>query len=504
MSERSMPVCLCLTGSTLRENLAALDRYRGLVDMVELRADCLVPGEKFLLRSFPEKAGLPCVLTVRRRSDGGHFEEGEGVRLVMIAKALSYARADASANFAYADLEDDFRVSAIEEACKTFGTRIIRSKHYVDGMPADLDVAWAPLAEDPDEIPKLAVTPKGSTDLASLIRWCRTLPERDRLVIGMGTYGYPTRLLASCMGSMFTFTSALGAGLPSAAPGQIDPVTFASVYRGRETCGRSDLYALIGGSSIMESLSPSLHNGAFRKAGKDAVYIPFPSDAAAGFMDCLDLLGVHGAAVTVPFKEEVLPYLASQSKDVMQIGACNTLVRREEGWAGYNTDADGFEKSLLEFLGRTDLAGLRVTLVGSGGAAKSVALCLSRRGATCVILNRTMPTARALARKYGFAWGPLDDRSLDVVADHSDLIVQATSVGMAGGQAGDPLDWYEFSGREAVFDLIYRPARTAFLERAAAAGCRVKNGYDMLRYQASGQFRIWMGAEPPDEFFSQE
>ncbi|MEN6476762.1 MAG: 3-dehydroquinate dehydratase, partial [Rectinema sp.] len=117
---------------------------------------------------------------------------------------------------------------------------------------------------------------------------------------------------------------------------------------------------------------------------------------------------------------------------------------------------------------------------------------------------RTMPTARALARKYGFAWGPLDDRSLDVVADHSDLIVQATSVGMAGGQAGDPLDWYEFSGREAVFDLIYRPARTAFLERAAAAGCRVKNGYDMLRYQASGQFRIWMGAEPPDEFFSQE
>jgi len=83
----SFPVCLCLTGRTLAANLAALDEHRSYVDLVELRADCLDPSEKFLIRSFPEKAGLPCILTVRRKSDGGCFVDGEGVRLVMIAKA---------------------------------------------------------------------------------------------------------------------------------------------------------------------------------------------------------------------------------------------------------------------------------------------------------------------------------------------------------------------------------------------------------------------------------
>ena len=177
MSFDSFPVCLCLTGKTIAANLAALESQRSKIDIAELRADCLDPSEKFLIRSFPEKAGLPCILTVRRRSDGGLFEDGEGVRLVMIAKALSYARSDANANFAYADLESDFHMPAIEEACRTFGTRIIRSRHFIDGMPEDLDAVWEPLIQEEDEIPKLAVTPQNASDLSRLIGWAATLPE---------------------------------------------------------------------------------------------------------------------------------------------------------------------------------------------------------------------------------------------------------------------------------------------------------------------------------------
>ena len=111
--------------------------------------------------------------------------------------------------------------------------------------------------------------------------------------------------------------------------------------------------------------------------------------------------------------------MSFQSTDVQRIGACNTLVAREGGWAGYNTDADGFERSVLEFLEREDFKGMKVTLIGAGGAAKSVALSLFRRGAECVVLNRTISTARALARKYGFIWGPLDDRAIEVVTRYS-------------------------------------------------------------------------------------
>lgn len=497
MAFDSYPICLCLTGKTLAANLAALEPLRSKVDLVELRADCLDPTEKFLLRSFPEKAGLPCMLTVRRRSDGGLFDEGEGVRLVMIAKALSYAKADAKANFAYVDLESDFHMPAIEEACRTFGTRIIRSRHYVDSMPGDLDAAWASISEEEDEIPKLAVTPQNAADLSFLLAWASRLPERERLVIGMGEYGVPTRILARYIGSLFSYTSLGSSDMPLAAPGQMSPEVFITTYRGKDRGPLSSLYTLLGGKSILNSLSPSLHNSAFAATGKDALMLPLPSETIEAALANMEILGARGAAITLPLKEDVMPYLSFVSTDVQRIGACNTLVAGEKGWAGYNTDADGFERSALEFLGREDFKGLKVTLIGSGGAAKSIALSLYRKGAECVILNRTISTARALARKYGFNWGPLDDRAIDTVTAYSDLIVQATSVGMTGGQAGDPLDFYEFSGHEMVFDIIYRPEQTSLLRRAREAGCKTINGYKMLCYQAAGQYKLWMGAPAP-------
>jgi 3-dehydroquinate dehydratase/shikimate dehydrogenase len=493
-------VCLCLTGKTIAENLAAIDRYRGRIDLAELRADLLEPAETVAVRSFPERAGLPCILTVRRKGEGGGFLEGEGVRLVMIAKALIYARPDKRANYAYVDLECDFRVPAVEEACRTFGTRIIRSAHYIHGMPADLDAAWAQLAPEPGEIPKLSVTALGAADLARLISWSRDLRAPERILIAVGDYGMPSRILADRLGSTMVYASSAGAGLPDGAPGQIDPIALGDVYRFREIGRDTAVYGLGGDRSIVGSRSPALHNAAFRAAGVDAVYLPFPADSAGALISALEAVGARGAAITVPFKEEILPYLVTRSPEVEGIGACNTLVRNIEGWAGYDTDAPGFERSLLQFLDREDLHGLRATLVGAGGAAKAAAHVLAKLGAAVLILNRNPAKAKALARRYAFASGPCDDRSANIIADHADIIVQSTPVGMEGGPQGDPLDWYYFTGREAVFDMIYRPASTPLLERAAEAGCRTCNGDTMLRYQAAEQFRLWTGRQPPPTY----
>lgn len=494
-------VCLSLTGRTIAEDLAVLDLYRGQVDVAELRADYLDPSEKFIIRSFPERAGVPCILTVRRRVDGGQFAEGEGVRLVVLAKGLAYAKSDLRANFAFVDLESDFRVPAVEEACRTFGTRIIRSWHNPKGMPRDLDALWTATAFAPDEIPKIAVACAGAGDLARLVTWASELPDRDRIIIGMGESGYASRILASRMGSFLCFASPISAGLPGAAPGQIDPETMHGIYHFRAISASTAIYGLTGGSSITSSRSPALHNSAFAEAGMDAVYVPVPAHDAASFFALADALGMKGASVTVPLKECLQPFLASLSPAAKDIGACNTVLKTDAGWEGHNTDAAGFRRALLEFLEGQDPAGLRATIIGAGGAARAVAHVLAELGLSCLVVNRDGGKARALARDYGFAFATGDERASDLVADHADLIVNATSVGMEGGQPGDPLSWYDFSGREAVYDLIYKPERTRLLARARAAGCRVCNGYGMLRYQAAEQFRIWTGREPPPAYY---
>jgi 3-dehydroquinate dehydratase/shikimate dehydrogenase len=493
-------VCLSLTANTIAENLAVLDRYRAKIDIAELRADLLDPSEAFAVRDFPSLASLPCILTVRRKCDGGSFIDGEGQRLVMLAKAIAYARPDQSANYAYVDLESDFRVPSIEEACHTFGTKIIRSRHDVSGMPADLDEAWAELAAEPGEIPKLAVTPRSAGDFARLFAWAVSLPSEDRIIIGMGEYGMPSRVLAERIGCCIVYASAIRAGLQGAAPGHLDPFALEEIYRFRELDRDTAVYALGGGTHVLASKTPQLHNAAFRAAGINAVYIPMPAGDAAAFLLALEATSALGAAVAVPLKEALLPYLSRRTPEVDDIGACNTLVRESGGWTGYNTDAQGFERALLEFIGESDIRGIGVTLVGAGGVAKAIAHALARLGARAVILNRTVSKARILAQRYGFMYGPCTEHSMELVASHSDIVIQATSVGMEGERQGDPLDWYDFSGRESVFDLIYRPESSLLLERAAVAGCRIMNGWKMLRYQSAAQFELWTGLEPPASY----
>lgn len=495
-------ICLSLTGRTIDEDLAVLDLYRGQVDLVELRADYLIMGEMLELRTFPERAGLPCILTTRRKVDGGVFDEGEGVRLVMMAKGLTHARTDTSANFAYVDLESDFRVAAVEEACRIFGTRVIRSRHFLDGVPEDLDAVWEELSADPEEVPKIAAYCRDAAELARLASWARGLPNREKIIIGMGPFGFPSRIMAERLGSSFVFTSAIAAGLAGAAPGHLDPAALLDTYHFRRVGIATRAFALAGAASCLGSKSPQLHNAAFSRVGLDAVFFPLPAEDARGFLAAAEALGVEGAAVTVPHKEDILPLLISVSEEAAAVGAVNTIIRSKAGgWMGHNTDTMGFERALREFLGRTDLSGMRVTLLGAGGAARAVACVLARMGATGLVLNRTLTKARALARRHDFAWACNDERALDLVLDHSDLIVNATSIGMTGEEEGDPLEWYEFTGRETVYDLIYFPERTTLLRRAKEAGCVISNGLGMLRHQAAEQFRIWTGLEPPSDYF---
>ena len=118
-------ICLSLTGSTLAEDLAILDKYRNWIDIAELRADYLNADERLEIRKFPELAKIPCILSIRRAIDGGKFEDGEASRTVLFARGLAFANQDSRKNFAYIDIETDFNVPSIQDAALAFGTRII-------------------------------------------------------------------------------------------------------------------------------------------------------------------------------------------------------------------------------------------------------------------------------------------------------------------------------------------------------------------------------------------
>jgi len=131
-----------------------------------------------------------------------------------------------------------------------------------------------------------------------------------------------------------------------------------------------------------------------------------------------------------------------------------------------------------------------------------VAAEIFRMGGKALILNRTILRAKDIASLYNFRWGGLDEHGIKLIDKYSDIIIQATSAGMGGYEAFDPLELYSFTGKETVMDLVYYPAQTPFLTRAAAAGCKTINGYDMVMYQACHQYRQIMGREISQQLLS--
>jgi 3-dehydroquinate dehydratase/shikimate dehydrogenase len=490
-------LCLCLTGKTLARNMEILDKYRKHVDMAELRVDCLYPDERFQIRRFPEMAGLPVILTIRRGLEGGYYTGGESSRIALLAKGLAYAAADQRRNFAYVDLEEDLNVPSLEEAARAFRTRIIRSYHNLDGVDDDLPGKMKKLKRVGDELVKVVVMPRSLDDVTKVYKAAKETIDTDKIFHCYGEYGVNTRILAEVLGSRISYASPIGeSDLPQAAPGQLDPKEMAELYRFREITAKTMIFG-VAGYPLKVTQSPFFFNTLFRLEQIDAVFIPIPADSLASLMHLAEEIGILGLSITIPYKEEILPYLAYRSEEVASIGACNTVVAGPEGWMGYNTDAVGFSDSFLSFMDRKDFRRRRVTIVGAGGVAKAVAAEVYRLKGKALILNRTPGRARNLAEPYRFAWAGLDSRGADQMEKYSDLIIQTSSVGMAPNVDEDPIEFYKFSGRETVMDLIYKPEKTSCLMRAEKAGCRVLNGLDMLYRQARYQYTYFLKKEFP-------
>ena len=256
------------------------------------------------------------------------------------------------------------------------------------------------------------------------------------------------------------------------------------------------IYGVIG-DPIEHSLSPIMHNAAFRQLGINCVYHAFRvtlENVASAILGA-KALGFGGLNVTIPLKERVLDVVDADPL-AKKIGAVNTIDFKD-GIIGYNTDGVG-AKHALEKHG-IDVADKRVLLLGSGGAARAIAFQFAKDGATLIIANRTVPRAAKLAqevRSIGDAIGTgLDE--LAMLIKKVDILVNSTSVGMYPRMDETLVTADQMHPSLVVFDIVYNPIETRLLREAKKAGALTIDGVDMLVHQGAESFKIWMGLDAP-------
>ena len=267
---------------------------------------------------------------------------------------------------------------------------------------------------------------------------------------------------------------------------------------------RTELVALLG-HPVGHSLSPRMHNAAFRAQKIDLVYLAFdvPPELLEEAVRGIRALRVRGANVTIPHKERVLTLLDEVDPVAAMVGAVNTIVNQERRLIGHNTDVEGF-RAALRRLRPQGARGLRCLVAGAGGASRAVVAALLQDGAAEVLVyNRTESRARTLCADAAH-WGSapcevVSGHNLRAQARDAHLLVNATSVGLSPSIKESVLPVDILHSGQIVIDLVYAARSTELVAAAARAGAKALDGREMLLLQAAGSYRLWTGGEAPLE-----
>ena len=462
-------LCATVTAATT----ADLRRQRDAIadaDLIELRLDTV---------SDPDAAGAlagrrgPVVVTCRAAWEGGRFKGSEEERKRILADAIALGAE-------YVDIE--WRAHFDDLIAQTGGHRIVLSSHDFDGMPADLSSRVVAMRATGAQVVKAAVTPKKLSDCVTLLDLGAQMGHHGRVVIlGMGPFGLATRVLAGKFGSAWTYAGGLG------DIGQLSAHAMTRDYHFRSISEATQIYGIVGGS-VGHSVSPSMHNAAFRAARFDAVYVPMPAVDAADFVAFGRAIGISGASVTIPHKVTLFEQLDEVYSVARRIGAVNTIRVENGRWIGGNSDAVGFLEPLREHV---PLPGIRASILGAGGAARAIAVGLSSSGCSVRIHARVREQAEQVAMLMSADVGPWPPEP-----GSWDLLVNCTPVGMFPRTDDTPVSRNQLTGKY-VYDIVYNPTLTRLMREAAEVGCQTIGGLDMLVAQAHEQFQWWTGSRAP-------
>jgi 3-dehydroquinate dehydratase/shikimate dehydrogenase len=460
-------LCVTVTAATTAELRHRRDAVAD-ADLIELRLDTV---------SDPDVAGAlqgrrhPVIVTCRPTWEGGDFKGGEEERKRILAEALSLGAE-------YVDLE--WRARFDDLVAQDAGRRIVLSAHDYLGVPVDLTARVHAMRSTGAEVIKIAATLSSLSDCVPLLDLGAQSGRQGGLVlIGMGQYGLSTRVLAGRFGSVWTYAGALK------EIGQLSAPSLLKDFHFRSIGDSTQIYGVAGGS-VLHSVSPAMHNAAFRAARLDAVYLPLPATSAADFAAFGRSIGISGASVTIPLKVSMFDQVDEVYSVARRIGAINTIRAEGGRWIGGNTDASGF----LEPLRDVALPGLRASVLGAGGAARAVIVALASSGCAVRLHARNREQAEETAMLTSVELGPWPPEP-----DSWDLLINCTPVGMYPRVDQTPMPAEHLTGRY-VYDLVYNPSVTRLLRDAATRGSVTIGGLEMLVAQAREQFQWWVGTRP--------
>src|SRR5215469_2804718 len=383
-------ICVPVVGSDpadLVEKAEAVSRDN---PFIELRLDYLYrPGLAFAkIRQFAEThPHVTVIATCRRVANGGKFKGSIASELEVLRKA-----AEAGCQLIDMELQTASRLKALQiEKLRSKGALIL-SFHDFRGIDK-LDQTLSKMAAYPADFYKIAGTARTLYDNVSLMNFLEEHCDRHSLVgLCMGEQGIISRVLGVRAGSVFTF-GALNAE-DKTAPGQVTAQDLRSTYRIDQVDAATRVYGVVG-DPIAQSLSPAIMNAALRRENVNGVFLALHAKSLKDLLACVKEIPIHGLAVTMPYKEAIIPYLDNTDPHTSKIGACNTVVRSQDGKLyGFNTDTSGVVRPLEQ---RMPLNDARVLVLGAGGAARAAVFGLRNRGAQIFLLNRSVEAAQKLA-----------------------------------------------------------------------------------------------------------
>lgn len=480
-------VCVAVAASDPSE---LTEKAEGLIrdnPFLEFRLDYISkPGLALAkVKHFLEThSGITVIATCRRTASGGKFRGSIASQLDILAKA-------AAAGCQLVDVELQTALKCKPEQLQKLRARaaLILSFHDFRGTKK-LDETLEKMRAFPADFYKVVGTATTLADNVSMIQFLGRESDNHSIVgVCMGEQGIISRVLGVRAGSVFTF-AAVSPG-EETAPGQVTAQELRSLYRIEQVDAATRVYG-VAGDPVAHSLSPAIMNAAFRRENVNAVYLALHAKTLKDLLTCVREIPIHGLSITMPYKEAILPYLDNTDSHTTKIGACNTVVRAQDGKLyGFNTDTSGVVRPLERRL--STLQDAKVLVLGAGGAARAAVFGLKERGAEVFILNRSTAAAQKLARRA-------HARSLkraDLKKYSFDVIINATPVGM-GNSRETPLQEREINARY-VFDMIYDPPETRLLQLARERGAQIIPGIEMFVHQAARQFEIWTGKPAPQD-----
>ena len=467
--------------------LEQIKRAEDSADVIEIRFDCLAEDEieKFytILDRDWKISDIPLISTFRPKEQGGKRE------LTWKERQDFW---NSGNEIGWIDCEEDF----VEDSFSWLWEERICSYHDFETIPENLSAIYRRLKDTEADIIKIAVQADDITDTIPI--W-KLIEKAKRIIpIAMGEAGKWTRILGLANGAFMTYAS-LESGSET-APGQVSATDLIEVYRAKELDKQTEIYGIIGGNTSY-SMSPYMHNAAFKSAKLNAVFVPLQVGNLDEFITRMVKpatreieLNFKGFSVTIPHKQNIIKHLDFVDDTAQKIGAVNTVKIVDGKLYGHNTDAEGFIEPLKNAYG--DLENVKVAIFGAGGAARACVYALTQENADVTVFARDAEKAKSLADEFKVNSSKFKNSNENY--GEFDILVNATPLGTKGKSENLSVAGAEqIKDVDLIYDLAYNPFQTRLMAEADSVHVPKIGGLAMLIVQGMKQFEIWTGKPAP-------